>query len=66
MAKDIAVDGSTIYYGYEIYREKDDEYCVKIYADNLSQAQSIIKRCMQEGIIEWPVETAGRAKRRKA
>lgn len=66
MAKDIAVGESTTYYGYEIYREKEDEYCAKIYADNLSQAQNIIKRCMQGGIIEWPVETAGRAKRRKA
>lgn len=63
--KDLAIGEEAKYYGYPIFREEESEYCVKIYADDLVSAQTIIKRCMQEGIIEWPVETAGRAKRRE-
>jgi len=66
MAKDdIAVGESLYYYKYEVYREEESEYCVKIYANSLTDAQAIIKRGLQEGIIQWPVQTAGRSRRKR-
>lgn len=64
--KDLEIGEKGEYYGYPISREEEDEYCVRIYADDLIGIQTIIKRCMEEGIIEWPIEITGRASREKA
>lgn len=59
---DIVVGESTTYFGYPIEREKDDEYRVSIYADDLASAKAVIKRCLEAGIIDWPAQAAGRTK----
>lgn len=61
--KDIKVGETSTFQGYPIVREAEDEYCVKIYADDMKTAQEVVSRCLKEGIIEWPVETAGRRKK---
>ena len=61
----LKVGEETKYYGYPIVREEEDEYCVKIYADDLETAKSIIKLCLENNIIEWPVQAAGRLKKEK-
>ena len=60
---DIPVGGRIKYYGYPIEREKEDEYRVSIYADDLETAKQVIKRALEAGIIEWPVQHAGRLKK---
>ena len=52
----------TKYYGYPIVKEGKEEFCVKIYADDITGVKDIIKKCLEAGIIEWPVQAAGRRK----
>lgn len=58
----LEVGESTTYYGYPIHREGDTEFRVSIYADDLEAAQKVIKRCLEQGIIEWPIQASGRKK----
>ncbi len=60
---DITVGARITYYGYPIEREEEAEYRVEIYADTFEQAKSVIKRCLEAGIIDWPAQAAGRIRR---
>ena len=58
--------GETIrYQGYPITKEDEDEFRVSIYADDLDTAKDVIKKCLEHGIIEWPIQVVGRLKRAK-
>lgn len=63
MVKDLAVGEKVTYYGYPIEREEDTEFRVEIYTDKLEDAKNIIKRCLEAGIIEWPLQARGRLKK---
>jgi hypothetical protein len=63
MDKDIKIGDRTTYQGYSIKKVADGEYRVEIYSNDLTTAKEVIKRCLEAGVIEWPVETAGRRKR---
>lgn len=54
---------ATIYYGYPIEKESEGEFKVSIYCDSIQDGKAIIKRCLEAGIIEWPIETVGRRKK---
>ena len=61
---DLNIGDEVTYYGYPITKEDEEEYCVKIYANDLKTAKEVIKKSLEAGVIEWPVQTAGRAKKK--
>jgi len=54
---------ATTYYGYSIEKEGEGEFRVSIYCDSIEDGKDIIKKCLEAGIIEWPVQATGRKKR---
>ena len=63
MGGDLVVGEKVTYYGYDILKEGIEEYRVSFYADDIEKAKEIIKKCLEAGIIEWPLQTAGRRKK---